>query len=381
MNSRQLRDLTFLFASLCGLQAFPALAATINVPADQPTIQQAINVANNGDLILVAPGTYPEHIDYLGKAITVQSTVGPGKTIIDGQGTGTVVTFQTQEGAQSVLTGFTIQGGNALVGAGIKLSSASPKITNNIFRDNVQSVGGAGAAIGGTSSSPTIERNTFLVNTCDAQTFSGVVSFLNMSSPRIINNVFTRNPCRAIYMSVSSPMPGGIEAPPPPDPTIANNTIVRNNGGVRLQGGFQNPSQLYVNNILVGNSIGLQVDSLVTGREPTWNNNLVFLNTTNYSGIADKTGINGNISVDPLFFTNRDRLNFELQIGSPAIDAGTLSVPNLPPIDFLGNPRVVDGDGNGSALPDMGAYEFIPVAVRLNFTDTPRYVGLKASIF
>jgi len=42
---------------------------------------------------------------------------------------------------------------------------------------------------------------------------------------------------------------------------------------------------------------------------------------------------------------------------SPCIDAGdnnAVTVPN----DLDGNPRIVDGDYNGSIIVDMGAYEF-----------------------
>ena len=39
-----------------------AHAAVINVPADQPTIQDAIDVAENGDVVIVQPGTYMEAI-------------------------------------------------------------------------------------------------------------------------------------------------------------------------------------------------------------------------------------------------------------------------------------------------------------------------------
>jgi hypothetical protein len=106
--------------------------------------------------------------------------------------------------------------------------------------------------------------------------------------------------------------------------------------------------------------MGLQVDFLNTGNEPTWENNLVFGNTSgNYVGIADLTGVNGNISVDPEFVGPGAR-NVELSPGSPAIDAGTLEVPDLPRRDFARNPRVLDGDGDGEALPDMGAFEFVP---------------------
>jgi hypothetical protein len=61
---------------LAMLAASVALGATIHVPADQPTIQAAINVAANGDTALVAPGTYVENINFMGRAITVTSSGG-----------------------------------------------------------------------------------------------------------------------------------------------------------------------------------------------------------------------------------------------------------------------------------------------------------------
>jgi hypothetical protein len=73
-------------------------AATIRVPQDTSTIQQGINVAATGDTVLVAPGTYFENINFLGKAITVQSEQGSDVTMIDGHNTsGPLVTFQSGE--------------------------------------------------------------------------------------------------------------------------------------------------------------------------------------------------------------------------------------------------------------------------------------------
>src|SRR5204862_5503099 len=125
----------------------------------------------------------------------------------------------------------------------------SPTITQNIFRDNASNIGGIGTAIGGNVSSPVIEGNNFLLNSCDAQFLSGVVSFINDSSPLIINNIFAWNPCRAINMTL----------PEGNSPVIANNTIVQNSVGVRVDARGPTFAQLYANNILLGNTVGFQM--------------------------------------------------------------------------------------------------------------------------
>ena len=74
-----------------------ATAATINVPDDYGTIQEAIVAAVDGvDDVNVDPNTYFENIDFLGKDIDVHSSDvnNPANTIIDGNTNGSVVTFE-----------------------------------------------------------------------------------------------------------------------------------------------------------------------------------------------------------------------------------------------------------------------------------------------
>jgi hypothetical protein len=94
-------------------------------------IQEAIDVALDGDTVVVGMGTYYERIDFKGRRITVRSTA-PGDsavvegTVIDGGDSGRVVTFAGGEGAETVLSGFTIVGGEV----GIYCYGASPVISN-----------------------------------------------------------------------------------------------------------------------------------------------------------------------------------------------------------------------------------------------------------
>ncbi len=326
---------------LLALSATPAGAQSVlHVPADFPTIQAAINAAVDGDTVLVAQGTYAENVSFLGKNVTLASETGPNATTLDAN-SGTAV----QMGPGGVLNGFTITNAAAFFGAGVAVTGAGSVIRGNIFERNVAFVGGVGSGIGGNNASPTIELNVFRNNTCDDQYIAGVVVFVNSSSPIIQNNVFADNPCRAINMTLPSDAA----------PVVVNNTIVGNLVGIRVDGRVPSLGQIYRNNIVVGNGAGLAVDF---GNPPTWDHNLVFGNGANYSGLADQTGLSGNISADPLFVDSVAK-DFHLQSASPAVDAGLNLLAPL--VDIDGDPRPLDGDGDGLATVDMGVDEVRPV--------------------
>jgi predicted outer membrane repeat protein len=182
---------TLSFASL-------AFSATLHVPGDYPTIQSAIDAASGGDTVLVAPGTYVENIDFLGKAIIVKSSEGPEATVIDGNKDGSVVVFINSETADSVIEGFTITNGNAFVnplfdhGGGVRCVNSSPTIKANIITKNYPpGVCGLGGGIycEGIGFSPTIVDNTISENEAD----SGGGIYCLDSSPVISNNTVELN--------------------------------------------------------------------------------------------------------------------------------------------------------------------------------------------
>jgi len=174
------------------------VAAGLVVPAVYPTIQAAIDAAKDGDVVVVLPGTYHENINFLGKAITVQST-DPGNpdvvdtTVIDGQDIDySIVRFANNETAASVLSGLTIKGGHkydAHVGGGIYVREASPTIRNNHIRN--QSAFFAGGGIYLVESRARIIDNVFTSNKSQSGGAIAVDGYARV--PTITGNTFSEN--------------------------------------------------------------------------------------------------------------------------------------------------------------------------------------------
>ena len=184
---------TIAWASLALVVACPAFAAEISVPADHLTIQAAIIAAEDGNVVIVSPGRYKENISFLGKAVTVRSTdpddpdVVAG-TIIDGDGADSCVTFENNEGRDSVLKGFTVTNGDGDYGGGIQCFTSSPSILANVIIHNRSWQGGG---IDCNSRSPLIEGNAIIENV--AGNHGGGISCstttATISGNRIVGNV------------------------------------------------------------------------------------------------------------------------------------------------------------------------------------------------
>ena len=134
------------------------LYVDINGTHQYTGIQAAINATQNGDIVLVYPGTYFENINYTGKNISVASlnltTNNPAyihQTIIDGNQNGSCVQVNSGE-TDAMLHGFTVQNGsgthlalNVLFdGGGIFIENALFKIFNCIITNNEVTASGGG---------------------------------------------------------------------------------------------------------------------------------------------------------------------------------------------------------------------------------------------
>ncbi len=353
---------------------------TIRIPKDYSSIQKGIDKAVDGDTILVAPGTYHENIDFLGKKIVLAShfvhkgdTTIISKTIIDGSKSDTkdsasVVRFISGEDSSSVIVGFTIQNGNGTLilkpkgygGGGILCMSSSPRIIQNIIRSN--SAYAYGGGIYCQDGSPQIIQNMVIGNS--TKYFGGGI-FCNKASPKIEENILQYNSAeygrgggihcysdtamikRNLILDNSCYLEGGgVCCESSSAALIINNTFVRNKGvaGSGI-GCIKSSSPKIVNNIIsFGGGVSVWCDK---SSNPFITHNDFWKNPgENYGNCKPSSD---NLFVDPLFVNIMGGdaysiyTNYHLKKDSPCIDAGDTTVTGKDP------------DGT---KPDLGAFYF-----------------------
>jgi hypothetical protein len=317
------------------------------------SIQTAIENAMDGYEIIVAPGTYFENINLLGKVITVRSLEGAELTKIQPEDPlVSIVTCDSGEGPDTVLEGFSIRAGGAAWGAGMRNESSSPTLRRCIFEFNV--------ADGGFYA-PGCEIFSCCPLGFPAPLGGGM--FNHNSNPILIESLFRQNHAPALVG-----LCGGEPCCSYNPDCCPYNVYITGEGGAIFGGGT------LINCTLVDNSAGsfLGVGGAIYGGATlincvVWNNGPDPLYATGFVSYSDVQGGwpgTGNIDVDPLFVAP-DNGDFRLSPGSPCIDAGdNTAVPEYITTDLDGNPRFVDDPdtedtGNGDPpIVDMGPYEF-----------------------
>jgi hypothetical protein len=387
------------------------------VPDDFASIQGALSSASvvDTDTIVVRAGTYKERINFLGKAVTLTSEMGPEATIIDGDRMGSVVTCFNDEGPDTVLDGFTLYNGTGTIthsgyyGGGMYNYFASPTITHCHFIGNDGGLQSYGGGMKNEASSPTLTAcklsqnyagnggamhnsgssqpvlNDCIISTNAAAIYGGGISnesagstlndcilsgnsagsqggglssrFANASVVAVNNSTFFKN---------SADQGGGLfnyQASPLVTNTIFHSNEAHDQGGVMYNWDDSDPTVThctFIKNSAVTAGGGfynlLSSDPVVTN-SILWNDSPDEIvddgsaSTVNHSCVQGGFPGVNNIDADPLF-VNEAGGDFHLTYPSPCRAAGDNNAPGLPGSDFEGDPRVAHG------IADMGVDEF-----------------------
>lgn len=420
--SKKTHAMLVLTTALPLLTATAQAATTIRVPQDYSTIQAAINAAKPTDTVLVGPGTYYEWaIDFKGKAITVTSSDGPEKTIIDANGRDSVVRFHRGETRYTVLSGFTLQNGSAsqypMNGGGVQIDGAGPTIRGNVIRNNracsgsgisaersfaliegnhihhntqepcVEENTGGGLLIGERDGEYSVDVDDNIIEYNSAGMDGGGIGMVGGGYPRFANNT--------IRFNTAGGRGGGVSVDIASTPTFVNNAVYGNTsavgGGIALFVAAGDFGGYYSNNTVADNQAVRASELYTTGFAASvrFKNNIFFTskgtnsivcddlyqivspmfrhndvhatNGASVGGVCAVTpGGSTNMAVDPKFTgTGKGVRAYELAAGSPAIDAGE-KPDSYVDHDLLGHRRRIDGDGDGRRQYDLGALEYRP---------------------
>ena len=286
---------------------------------DQPckTIQQAVNQSGSGDLIELAPGTYPENVD-VNQSVTIQGDFINSSTV-NGNNTGPVFIIEPVDTNNVALTA--------------TLSMLT--ITNGFSGPGGQ---GGGIKIGGTL---TVVQSTISGNRATGVNVTGGAGiFTSGPSLTVINSTISDN------TSIGQGNEGGGITNLTGTVTLVNTTINGNTGGGLVNFGTLN----FINTIISGS----------LGAGDYENGGVGTIGTNSHNLVQDGSGnpaVSGDPKLGPLQNNGGPTFTRALMTGSPAIDAGDDTV--------LGDPFNLTTDQRGPGFPrqvcahvDIGAAEF-----------------------
>jgi hypothetical protein len=227
-------------------------------------------------------------------------------------------------------------------------TNSNPSLTNVTFSGN--SAGSDGGGIHNYTSSPILMNVTFVNNT--ASNGAGINN-MNTASPVLTNVTFSGNAASwrgggMMNLSNSSPILINV--------TFSGNTAINAGGGMYNTSDTSNP--VIKNSIFWGNGTEIVTldgmaqisDSLIQGGPPA--NSITNMNILSSDPFLGPLASNGG-------FTQ----TMALAVGSPAIDSGNNTT--CATVDQRGYTRPSDGNSDGVATCDMGAYEYVPKIIFL----------------
>jgi hypothetical protein len=191
--------------------ASPVMAADLLVPGTYPTIQNAIDAAGPGDVIVVNPGSYPGGLYIAGKSLSIRSASASQAVVISGQG-GRGLEVVNVPSPGLVLRGLEFTGcaGGPLGGA-ILATSSWLDVESCAFRSNRIDGGGGtfgGAAIYASDSVVRLAETSFISNRVELASggfpyaFGGAV-FFDRCELTIASCIFNMNAVSAVVPSAS----------------------------------------------------------------------------------------------------------------------------------------------------------------------------------